>query len=72
MILPNKVIKIEDSLIYKSLQYYKNSEQFEVKSKKDIEYLTILYAFGYLNCIIRQSMDDKGGVINEIKITKNK
>lgn len=72
MILPDKVIKIDDALLYKALQYYRKSKKIKIKSKNDITYLTILYSFGYIDYEILQKLNESGGIDNEIKITKNK
>lgn len=55
--LPNKAIKISKSKIYKALAYYdkySSDSMFldvnvkELRSYSEIEYLTILYAIGYI------------------------
>ncbi len=55
--LPSKAVKISKSKIYKALEYYdKNSRDSlfldvnvkELRSYSEIEYLTILYALGYI------------------------
>jgi len=72
MILPNKVIKIDDSLLYKAIDYYQNSKEFIITSKEDIILLTILYAINYINYTKLQIINSSGGLGYEIKITKIK
>lgn len=55
--LPSKAVNISKSKVYKALEYYKKHDTagmyLDINIKKlnsysDIEYLTILYALGYI------------------------
>lgn len=70
MLLPNKVLDVHNSLIYKALDYYSNisEDKLVVNSYEEIEYLSILYGLGYIRCVVQSGFGGK----DEIKIFKNK
>jgi|AKZA01.1.fsa_nt_gi hypothetical protein len=72
MILPDKIIKVEESLLYKAIKYYQNAKKFNITTKEDINLLTILYAIGYINYTKIQIIDSSGGLNYEIDIAKIK
>lgn len=51
MLIPNKILNIDDSLLYKALDYYylNKSREMVPKTKDEIYYLTILYSLGFVN-----------------------
>lgn len=72
MILANKVVKVSDSLLYKSIKYYReNKKDFHPQSYEEIEYLTILYSIGYIKYDKVAKIEDRG-IRYEIRIYKVK
>jgi len=65
---PNKYLPVYESKIYKAFEFYNNIKGFviyrdAIDSYKKIEYLTILYALGYIQ---------DGGEEGYVKIFKSK
>lgn len=52
--LPSKTVRVSKSKIYKALEYYQERNNgtiyldVDLSSYKEIEYLTILFALGYI------------------------
>lgn len=70
MLLPNKVLDVSNSMLYKALNYYykyEDKEHFIVNTYEDVEFLTILYGLGYIKCTIQSSLGGK----DEIKVFKS-
>ncbi len=52
MILPDKLVPLDKSILYKSIEYYRQNKIIRIeniKTYKEIEYLVLLYALNYVD-----------------------